>query len=63
MHRLRIALQPLSRRCNPLYDEAGNVIDGHKHKGDFNSERYRVKTKNRHAVKHDGLMFRLVDQL
>jgi len=46
-----------------VYDDAGSVLDGHKHKGDFNSERYRVKTKNRHTVKHDGLMFRLVDQL
>jgi hypothetical protein len=33
--RLRAVFQPLTQRRDPLYDELGNVIETHEHKGDF----------------------------
>jgi hypothetical protein len=35
-----------------VYDAAGNVIETHKHTGDF--KEWLSKTKSRHAVKRDG---------
>jgi hypothetical protein len=32
---LRKVLQPLTRCAIRVYDEAGNVIETHEHKGDF----------------------------
>jgi hypothetical protein len=37
-----------------IYDEAGNVIETHEHKGDFKRAVCGVETKSRHAVKRDG---------
>jgi hypothetical protein len=38
-----------------VYDDAGNVIETHEHKGDFKEcECYTRETKSRHAVKRDG---------
>ena len=46
-----------------VYDDAGNVIETHEHKAILkSSERYHVKTKSRHAAKHDGSLLRLIDQ-
>ena len=48
-----------------IYDDAGNVIDATRAQGRFQ----RVvsvaarRTKSRNAVKHDGSLLRLVDQL
>jgi hypothetical protein len=40
------------------------VIETHEHKGDFKEwSALPLKTKSRHAVKHDGSLLRLVDQL
>jgi hypothetical protein len=36
-----------------VYDEAGNVIETHQHKGDF-KEWYAGRNKSRHAAKRDG---------
>ena len=37
-----------------VYDDAGNVIETHEHKGDF-KEWVRVRqNKSRHAVRRDG---------
>lgn len=45
-----------------VYDEAGNVVETHEHAGEF-KECQRGKTKSRHALKRDGSLFRLIDQL
>ena len=45
-----------------VYDDAGNLIETHEHKGDFKEWRaQRHETKSRHAV-HDGSLFRLFDR-
>jgi len=47
-----------------VYDDAGKVIETHEHEGDFkNGETLRRETKSRHALKHNGSLLRLVDQL
>jgi len=37
-----------------VYDEAGNVIETHEHKGQFQGVVSGAQTKSRHAVKRDG---------
>ena len=38
-----------------VYDAAGNVMETHKHVGDF-KECEASKTKSRHALKRDGFL-------
>jgi hypothetical protein len=46
-----------------VFDEAGDLIEMHEHKGDFREwSASPHKTKSRHAVKHDGSLLRLIDQ-
>ncbi len=44
------------------YDEAENVIEPHETRAIRRTLTLR-ETKSRHAVKHDGSLFRLIDQL
>jgi hypothetical protein len=44
-----------------VYDEGGNVIETHEHKGEFKCGEAH-ETKSRHAVKRDGSLLRLIDQ-
>jgi hypothetical protein len=37
-----------------VYDELGNVIETHEHKGDFKQWSAWSETKSRHAVKRGG---------
>jgi hypothetical protein len=46
-----------------VYDDAGNVIETHDHKGDFKEwGPFPQETKSRHAAKHDGSLLQLVDR-
>jgi len=44
------------------YDEADNVIEPHEMRV-ISKELNAARNKSRHAVKHDGSLFRLIDQL